>query len=111
MVMVREAWGLPSAPKAGLVVLLRPPLATKVPALIVTSPLKVLLLAPNVSVPAPSLVSVPVPVPMMLLIVVLPAPPTDNPKPEPVIVPVLLKVKVPASELILVALPRVTKPA
>ena len=48
---------------------------------------------------------------MLLAIVVLPAPPTLNPRPEPVIVPVLLKVNVPASELIRVAVAKVTRPA
>ena len=48
---------------------------------------------------------------MMLAIVVLPAPPTLNPSPEPVIVPVLLKVNVPASELIRAALAKDRRPA
>ena len=48
---------------------------------------------------------------MLLAIVVLPAPPMLNPKPAPVIVPVLLKLNVPASELILAALPKDTRPA
>ena len=50
------------------------------------------------------------PVAMMLAIVVFPAPPTVRPK-APVIVPAWLRVKVPASELIRVAAPSVTRPA
>ena len=48
---------------------------------------------------------------MLLAIVVLPAPPMLNPRPAPVIEPVLLKLNVPASELIRAALAKVTRPA
>ena len=81
----------------------------RIPVLIDVAPVKVF--APvRISVPAPSLVSVPEVVPMMLLIVVLPAPPTVRPNPAPVIVPTLLRVRVPASELIRLAAPKVSRP-
>ena len=81
----------------------------RVPALIVVVPVNVL--APDkVTVPAPSLMRLPLPVPMMLVTVMLPAPPRVRSKPAPVMVPALLRVSVPASEFIRVALPSVTRP-
>ena len=74
--------------------------------------LPVKLFAPvSLSVPVPSLVNVPLVVPMMLLMMVFPAPPTVKSRVAPVIVPAWLRVKVPASELIRVAAPSVTRPA
>ncbi len=67
------------------------------------------MLAPeSVTVPVPSLVKVPLVVPMMPVMAVSPAPPTVRPIAAPVMPPE--RVRVPASELILLAAPSATAP-
>ena len=81
----------------------------KIPALIVTPPVKVF--APeSVHVPPSAFVSVPATVPSILASVPPCAPPNVRPKPEPVIVPALLMLIVPVPPTILLALPRVINP-
>ena len=77
-----------------------------------TDMLPVLVLAPlSVKVPVPFLVTVPVPVPMIEEIEVSYEPSTVRPKVEPVIVPALVRLMLPDCALIVVAAPKVTKPA
>ena len=68
-----------------------------------------MLIPDNDHVPAPCFVKEPAPVPIILAI--LPPTPPPKVKPEPVMVPTLVMFIAPVPPLILLAIPKVSKPA